>query len=240
MPELPEVEVVKKALKKTIYDLTIKNIEIRNKFLRYEIDDTPIEHGINLFNKVLIKENTAVYIASCNRKQSVDTWVENNNYTDKVSIHAPICGGGFKDLTSVVETFNDLNIDENANKFVIGDTFKDMDSIRKIKEKITGKKAQNWYFIRSYYRSYKLVEQYLKNNPDLFLLPDGTRHTYPQTDAVFPFDAEEKFYNYNCGDLYFLPDGVLLPNLLEVGFLSTDYHNFKNIDFFQNFKSFFR
>ena len=34
MPELPEVEVVKKSLRKTIYDLTIKNIEINNKFLK--------------------------------------------------------------------------------------------------------------------------------------------------------------------------------------------------------------
>ena len=39
MPELPEVEVVKKSLSKTIYDLTIKNIEIPNKFLRYKIDE---------------------------------------------------------------------------------------------------------------------------------------------------------------------------------------------------------
>ena len=39
MPELPEVEVVKKSLRKTIYDLTIKNIEIPNKFLRYKIDE---------------------------------------------------------------------------------------------------------------------------------------------------------------------------------------------------------
>ena len=39
MPELPEVEVVKRSLRKTIYDLTIKNIEIPNKFLRYKIDE---------------------------------------------------------------------------------------------------------------------------------------------------------------------------------------------------------
>ena len=32
MPELPEVEVVKRSLKKTIYDLTIKNIEITINF----------------------------------------------------------------------------------------------------------------------------------------------------------------------------------------------------------------
>ena len=39
MPELPEVEVVKKSLKNTIYDLKIKNIEIPNKFLRYKINE---------------------------------------------------------------------------------------------------------------------------------------------------------------------------------------------------------
>ena len=32
MPELPEVEVVKKSLKKTINHLTIKNIEIQINF----------------------------------------------------------------------------------------------------------------------------------------------------------------------------------------------------------------
>ena len=39
MPELPEVEVVKKSLSKTISDLTIKNIEILNKYLRYKINE---------------------------------------------------------------------------------------------------------------------------------------------------------------------------------------------------------
>ena len=39
MPELPEVEVVKKSLKKTINHLTFKKIEILNKFLRYQIDE---------------------------------------------------------------------------------------------------------------------------------------------------------------------------------------------------------
>ena len=213
-----------------ITDLLIFDLD---NTLRYEIDDTPIEHGINLFNKVLNKENTEVYIASCNRKQSVVTWVENNKYTDKVSIHAPICGGGFKDLTSVVETFNDLNIDENANKFVIGDTFKDMDSIRRVKDKFSGNGLQNWYFIRSYFKSEKLVKEWFKNNPDWQEDPNSDWYKW---EAVFPFDTEEKFYNYNCGDLYFLPDGVLLPNLSEIGVLSADYHNFKDIDLFQNSK----
>ena len=60
MPELPEVEVVKKALKKTIYDLTIKNIEIRNKFLRYEIDEKMMKKTIN--SKVLSVTRRSKYI----------------------------------------------------------------------------------------------------------------------------------------------------------------------------------
>ena len=192
--------------------------------LRYEIDDTPIEHGINLLNNVLNKENTSVYIASCNRNQSAVNWVENNNYTDKVSIHAPICGSGFKDLTSVVETFNDLNIDENANKFVIGDTFKDMDSIKRVKDKFSGNGLQNWYFIRSYFKSKKWVDQYLDNNPAAIDFAYGI------------FDSEEKFYNYDCGDLYFLPDAVLLENLPNLGVLLSDHNNFKNIKLFEDSK----
>ena len=38
MPELPEVEVVKKSLKKTVLNLVIKNIEIHNKTLRFPIE----------------------------------------------------------------------------------------------------------------------------------------------------------------------------------------------------------
>ena len=51
MPELPEVEVVKKSLKKTIYQLTLKHIDIRNKFLRYKIDHNTLKKLIN--SKVL-------------------------------------------------------------------------------------------------------------------------------------------------------------------------------------------
>ena len=47
MPELPEVEVVKKSLKKTIHGLKIKNIEILNKFLRYKIDEKMLKKMIN-------------------------------------------------------------------------------------------------------------------------------------------------------------------------------------------------
>ena len=60
MPELPEVEVVKKSLKKTIYDLTIKNIEIRNKFLRYKIDEKLMKKMIK--SKVLSVSRRSKYI----------------------------------------------------------------------------------------------------------------------------------------------------------------------------------
>ena len=37
MPELPEVEVVKKSLEKEILNLTIKDIKIRDGKLRYKV-----------------------------------------------------------------------------------------------------------------------------------------------------------------------------------------------------------
>ncbi len=60
MPELPEVEVVKRSLRKTIYDLTIKNIEIPNKFLRYKIDEKLMKKMIK--SKVLSVSRRSKYI----------------------------------------------------------------------------------------------------------------------------------------------------------------------------------
>ena len=60
MPELPEVEVVKKSLKKTIYDLKIKNIEIPNKFLRYKINEKLMKEMIG--SKVLSVSRRSKYI----------------------------------------------------------------------------------------------------------------------------------------------------------------------------------
>ena len=60
MPELPEVEVVKKSLKKTIYQLTLKHIDIRNKFLRYKIDHNTLKKLIN--SKVLSISRRSKYI----------------------------------------------------------------------------------------------------------------------------------------------------------------------------------
>ena len=45
MPELPEVEVVKKSLEKKLRNLTIKRVNISNNKLRYKIDN-------NQFNKI--------------------------------------------------------------------------------------------------------------------------------------------------------------------------------------------
>ncbi len=60
MPELPEVEVVKKSLEKTIHDLTIKNIEIPNKFLRYKINEKLMKKMIK--SKVLSVSRRSKYI----------------------------------------------------------------------------------------------------------------------------------------------------------------------------------
>ena len=60
MPELPEVEVVKKSLRKTIYDLTIKNIEINNKFLRYKINEKLMKRMIK--SKILSITRRSKYI----------------------------------------------------------------------------------------------------------------------------------------------------------------------------------
>ncbi len=60
MPELPEVEVVKKSLKKNIHQLILKNVEIRNKFLRYRIDEKMIKKLIK--SKVLSVTRRSKYI----------------------------------------------------------------------------------------------------------------------------------------------------------------------------------
>jgi len=60
MPELPEVEVVKQSLNEKIYDLTIKNIEIHNKFLRYSIQEKLMKKMIK--SKVLSVSRRSKYI----------------------------------------------------------------------------------------------------------------------------------------------------------------------------------
>ncbi len=78
MPELPEVEVVKKSLKKTIYDLIIKNIEIPNKYLRYKI------------NESLMKKMIKSKVSSVERRSKYILINLNNNYT--IMIHLGMTG----------------------------------------------------------------------------------------------------------------------------------------------------
>ncbi len=78
MPELPEVEVVKKSLKKTIYDLKIKNIEIPNKFLRYKI------------NEKLMKEMIGSKVLSVSRRSKYILINLNNNFT--IMVHLGMTG----------------------------------------------------------------------------------------------------------------------------------------------------
>ncbi len=50
MPELPEVEVVKKSLVRNILNCSIKRVQINNPNLRYRVKTTD-------FNKILKKKN---------------------------------------------------------------------------------------------------------------------------------------------------------------------------------------
>ena len=60
MPELPEVEVVKRSIEKIILNLTIKNIIIYNKNLRYKIEAKKLKNLIN--TKVLLVKRRSKYI----------------------------------------------------------------------------------------------------------------------------------------------------------------------------------
>ena len=69
MPELPEVEVVKKSLNRSIHHLTIKNIEILNKNLRYKID-------LKLIKKIIKSKVLRIL-----RRSKYILILLNNNYT---------------------------------------------------------------------------------------------------------------------------------------------------------------
>tara|TARA_Y100001935_G_C17239792_1_gene475026 strand:+ start:97 stop:963 length:867 start_codon:yes stop_codon:yes gene_type:complete len=78
MPELPEVEVVKKSLRQTIYGLKIKGVEIRNKFLRYKIDEK------------LLKKMKKSKVLSVSRRSKYILIKLNNSYT--ILIHLGMTG----------------------------------------------------------------------------------------------------------------------------------------------------
>ena len=70
MPELPEVEVVKKSIEKIILNLTIKNIIIYNKNLRYKIEAKKLKNLIN--TKVLLVKRRSKYILiNLNNKRTI-------------------------------------------------------------------------------------------------------------------------------------------------------------------------
>ena len=60
MPELPEVEVVKQSLAKTVVNLTIKNIIFNTNKLRYFIDKKRLKKVIN--SKILSVKRRSKYL----------------------------------------------------------------------------------------------------------------------------------------------------------------------------------
>ena len=100
MPELPEVEVVKKSLKKTIYDLTIINIEVLNKFLRYKIQEK------------LIKKMIKSKVLSVSRRSKYILINLNNDYT--IMFHLGMTG-------------KIIIVDENQNKYATSFYYKSND-----------------------------------------------------------------------------------------------------------------
>ena len=70
MPELPEVEVVKRSIEKIIHNLTIKNIIIYNRNLRYKIQTKKLKNLIN--TKVLLVKRRSKYILiNLDNKQTI-------------------------------------------------------------------------------------------------------------------------------------------------------------------------
>ena len=209
--------------------------------LRYEIDNSLIENNIRFLDNILNdpKKNNLVYIASCNSSRNVNEWVEQNGYKGKVFVRAAICSKGYKDLSTIVKTFKDYQISTTTNKFVIGDTFKDMDAIRHLRNNQDfSEYFKNWFFIRAYYRADKLVEDFHNKNPGIYSyqINDSGIPNYRDDYIVYPFDKEEKFYNFDCGDLYFLPDAVSLPNIKTYGVLSADFKQLSAIEEFKDSK----
>ena len=100
MPELPEVEVVKKSLNETIYDLTIINIEILNKFLRYKIQEK------------LMKKMVKSKVISVSRRSKYILVNLDNNYT--IMFHLGMTG-------------KIIIVDANRNKYATSFYYKSSD-----------------------------------------------------------------------------------------------------------------
>ena len=104
MPELPEVEVVKKTLESQIKNLTIKNIKIIDKNLRYEVKKQSLKKIIGfkvikikrrskyllfLFNKNLVMivhlgmTGKFFFVKNNQTKSRTSFYYEINNYNEK-------------------------------------------------------------------------------------------------------------------------------------------------------------
>lgn len=232
------------------YDRKVyKNIYIfdLDNTLRNEIDDTLIDHAMTYFYNTITDQSNKLYIASCNSKVRVNNWLKKLKI-ENVEVHAPLCSEGFKDLTPVLNSIINLDIPESSrnlprsfdeeytNKVVIGDSFKDMQAIELIRRKIWENpkyKSQyrDWYFIRSYFTARKLVDDWFKKNPNY-----GTdkNSDWYKWEAVYPFNSNEIFYNYDSGDLYFLPDACIAPTHSNPGVLLLEYPHLKEVNVFKN------
>jgi len=104
MPELPEVEVVKKSLKKIILNLVIKNVEIHNKFLRFPIEVQKI------------KKMAEAKITSIKRRSKYLLINLNNNFT--ILIHLGMTGRIIitNSKNQRFKTSFYYNLNENYNK----------------------------------------------------------------------------------------------------------------------------
>lgn len=213
--------------------------------LRNEIDDTLIDHAMTYFNKIIADPKNKVYMASCNSKHRIKDWLNKLNI-DNVEVHAPLCSRGFKDLTTVLDSIIKLNIpelnrelprkidEEYTNKVVIGDSFKDMEAIQLIRSSGNSKyfsQFRDWYFIRSYFKSDKLVEDWFERNPNF---NTDVNSDWYKWETVYPFDSTEIFYNYDSGDLYFLPDACIAPTHENPGVLLNEHKHLKEVDVFKN------
>jgi formamidopyrimidine-DNA glycosylase len=70
MPELPEVEVVKKSLESKIKNLTIKRVFINNNKLRYKIDDKEFSK-IKGFKITSIKRRSKYLLLNLQQKLTI-------------------------------------------------------------------------------------------------------------------------------------------------------------------------
>ena len=70
MPELPEVEVVKKSLEEKLKNLTIKRVIINNNKLRYKINNKEF-HKIKGYRIISIKRRSKYLLINLNQNLTI-------------------------------------------------------------------------------------------------------------------------------------------------------------------------